>query len=85
MRSSKRGLSHSKCSTQGSEGYVGQVQVDLHREVREVILGADFIFQIQLLIRELVLKFDDLVKRESVFNCNRNLIGDLAEQFNVRL
>src|SRR5262245_2559525 len=53
--------------------------------VRKVQLAANFIFQIQLLLRELVFERDDLTIGEGVLDRDSDLIGDLGQEIDLVL
>ena len=47
----------------------------------EVVLGLDFFFEVDLLAGELVLEGSDLAISERVLHGNRDLRGDMRQQF----
>src|SRR5688500_4554386 len=55
----------------------------LAHNLAEVVLRAHFFFEINFFLRELVLEFRKLLVGLGVFDGNRDLFRDLAQQFNV--
>ena len=51
----------------------------------KIVFGSDLIFQVELLLRQLVLQFSDFLKRQGVIDRDRNLVGHFAEQIQIAL
>ena len=54
-------------------------------DLLEVVLGADFLFEVELLLRQLVLELGDLLIGQSVLDGDGDLVGDQSEQVHVLL
>src|SRR2546425_4399915 len=52
-------------------------------DLREVHFAADFIFKVELFLRELVFQLSNLPKGASILHGNRNLICDLGQKLDV--
>ena len=52
-------------------------------DLAEVVLGADLLFQVGLLLRELILESLDLLEGEGILDCEGDLIGDELEEADV--
>lgn len=48
-------------------------------------LAADFVFQVELLLRKLILQFADLAIGKRILDRERNLAGDLHQQIDIVL
>ncbi len=53
-------------------------------DLAEILLGADFVFQIQLFFGQLILELRDFLKRGGIFNGDGGLAGHLAQKIDVR-
>src|SRR5712692_2206077 len=51
----------------------------------EALLGPDFIFEIQLLLRELVLEVGNLTIGQRIFHCDRHLARHLSKEIDILL
>src|SRR3981189_308787 len=55
----------------------------LPNDLREIHFAADFIFKIELFLRELVFQLSNLSKGKCILHRNGNLICDLGQKLNV--
>ena len=52
-------------------------------DLLEVVLRADFFFQVELFLGQSLLEFGDLAIGLRIFHGNRDLVGDLAQQLDL--
>src|SRR6266850_3516159 len=67
-----------------------QMQSMLEREafandLLEVVLRSNLFFQVEFLLRQLVLQIGDLSVSERILNCQRDLVGDLTQEGGIVL
>ena len=54
-------------------------------DLLEVVFGADFVFEVELLLVQLILQLLDLPIGQRVLNRDRDLVGHLAQQVDIVL
>src|SRR6266568_1063952 len=67
-----------------------QMQSTLERaafahDLLEVVLRPNLFFQVEFLLRQLVLQIGDLSVSERILNCQRDLVGDLTKEGGIAL